>query len=69
MSTRLQPIHHRSASTRQAWKDLAAHYKKIWELHRRQIFQQDPKRGERLIAEAVGICLDYSKNLMKRSSC
>jgi glucose-6-phosphate isomerase len=53
---------HRPGNTRQAWKDLAAHYKKIRELHLRQIFEEDPKRGERLTAEAVGIFLDYSKN-------
>ena len=62
MATRLQPMPHRPGNTRQAWKDLAAHYKKIRELHLRQIFQEDRKRGERLTAEAVGIFLDYSKN-------
>jgi len=62
MATRLQPMPHRPGNTRQAWKDLAAHYKKIRELHLRQIFEEDPKRGERLTAEAVGIFLDYSKN-------
>jgi len=46
----------------QAWKDLEAHYKKIRELHLRQLFKDDPKRGERLTAEAVGLYLDYSKN-------
>ena len=62
MATRLQPMPHRPGNTRQAWKDLAAHYKKIRELHLRQIFEEDPKRGARLTAEAVGIFLDYSKN-------
>jgi glucose-6-phosphate isomerase len=31
-------------------------------LHLRNLFAEDPKRGERLAAEAVGIYLDYSKN-------
>jgi glucose-6-phosphate isomerase len=31
-------------------------------LHLRKLFAEDPKRGERLTAEAVGIFLDYSKN-------
>ena len=55
-------ITRRRAVKRQAWKDLGAHYKKIRELHLRQLFADDPKRGERLTAEAVGLYLDYSKN-------
>src|SRR5271156_1008486 len=51
-----------AASKRQAWKDLAAHYKKIGETHLRLFFADDPKRGERLTVEAVGLFLDYSKN-------
>ena len=47
---------------RQAWKSLAAHYQKVRELHLRKLFADDPKRGERMTAEAVGIYLDYSKN-------
>src|SRR6201997_615864 len=45
-----------------AWKALEAHYAKVRELHLRQLFADDPKRGERLTAEAVGLYLDYSKN-------
>jgi glucose-6-phosphate isomerase len=30
-------------------------------LHLRKLFAEDPKRGERMKAEAVGIYLDYSK--------
>ena len=47
---------------RQAWKVLEAHYQKIRELRLRQLFAEDPKRGERMTAEAVGLYLDYSKN-------
>jgi len=47
---------------RPAWKALAAHQKKIKGLHLRQMFAADPKRGERMTAEAVGFFLDYSKN-------
>jgi len=47
---------------RPAWKDLAAHHKKIKGLHLRELFADAPKRGERLTVEAVGLCLDYSKN-------
>ncbi len=47
---------------RPVWKALAAHYKAIRALHLRQLFAEDPSRGERLTAEAAGIYLDYSKN-------
>ena len=47
---------------RSAWKALEAHYRKLRELHLRQLFADDPGRGERLTAEAVGLYLDYSKN-------
>src|SRR3954464_4478528 len=45
-----------------AWKALAAHYKVVSKLHMRDLFAKDPKRGERLTLEAVGLYLDYSKN-------
>jgi glucose-6-phosphate isomerase len=47
---------------RPAWKALAVHQKKIKPLHLRQLFAADPKRGQRLTAEAAGLFLDYSKN-------
>ena len=51
-----------SLTQRKAWKKLQAHYKKIREVHLRSLFADDPQRGERLTADAVGIFLDYSKN-------
>jgi glucose-6-phosphate isomerase len=45
-----------------AWKALAAHYKTISKLHLRELFANDPGRGERMTVEAVGLYLDYSKN-------
>jgi glucose-6-phosphate isomerase len=47
---------------RTAWKALEAHYKRIRDLHLRDLFADDPKRGERMAAQGVGIYLDYSKN-------
>src|SRR5215831_9440541 len=47
---------------RKAWKALQTHYKAIEELHLRNLFADDPSRGERMTAEAVGLFLDYSKN-------
>src|SRR5262245_798766 len=46
----------------EVWSALAAHYETIKHLHLRGLFANDPKRGERLTAEAVGLYLDYSKN-------
>src|SRR5277367_773651 len=45
-----------------AWKALQNHYKKISHLHLRDLFANDPTRGERMATEAIGIYLDYSKN-------
>src|SRR6478672_10655714 len=45
-----------------AWKALSAHFQKIDRLRLRELFAQDPKRGERLTVEAAGLYLDYSKN-------
>jgi glucose-6-phosphate isomerase len=47
---------------RPAWKALGDHYQKIQNVHLRDLFAADPRRGERLTAEAVGVYLDYSKN-------
>ena len=47
---------------RKAWTELQNHYEKLRELHLRKLFADDPKRGERMTAEAVGLFLDYSKN-------
>ncbi len=45
-----------------AWKALAAHYDAIRPVHLRRLFADDGTRGQRLTAEAAGLCLDYSKN-------
>ena len=41
---------------------LAQHHAKIADVHLRELFDEDPDRGERLRVEAVGLYLDYSKN-------
>src|ERR1700730_9613783 len=51
-----------SLAGRSGWKALESHHQKVRELHLRQLFADDPKRGERLNTEAVGLYLDYSKN-------
>jgi glucose-6-phosphate isomerase len=51
-----------SLTARPSWKALESHYQKVRQSHLRQLFADDPKRGERLTTEAVGLYLDYSKN-------
>jgi glucose-6-phosphate isomerase len=47
---------------RPAWGLLEKHYQALKNIHLRQLFADDPKRGERLAIEAAGLYLDYSKN-------
>ena len=47
---------------RPAWKALEQHHRDIGGRHLRDLFAEDPGRGERLAAEAEGLYLDYSKN-------
>jgi len=57
MTTQATPL-----SDRPAWKALASHYSEIQGKTLRQLFDEDPARGERFTAEFGGIFLDYSKN-------
>ncbi len=41
---------------------LAKHHSELVGRHLRELFAEDPARGERLWAEAAGLYLDYSKN-------
>jgi len=45
-----------------AWKALEEHYSKISKMHLRQLFADDPQRGERMKLEGLGLYLDYSKH-------
>src|SRR5215211_842519 len=47
---------------RPAWQALAAHHAKLEPIHLRQLFADDPRRGERFTLEDVGLYLDYSKH-------
>jgi glucose-6-phosphate isomerase len=51
-----------STGLRAAWRALEIHHAGMQHMHLRDLFQADPKRGERLTAEAAGVFLDYSKN-------
>lgn len=47
---------------RPVYAALAEHHAKIEDRHLRELFAEDPARGERFTAKAAGLYLDYSKN-------
>jgi glucose-6-phosphate isomerase len=47
---------------RKAWQALRRHHAEVAGVHLRELFADDPGRGERMCAEAAGLYLDYSKN-------
>jgi len=47
---------------RQSWKALESHYQEVSKRHLRELFAEDPQRGERMALDAVGLYFDYSKN-------
>ena len=47
---------------RRAFGALGKHHSELVGRHMRDLFAEDPTRGERFCAEAAGIYLDYSKN-------
>ena len=57
----MSPTHVMPATT-SAWQALAKHHEQIRHVHLRELFADDPGRGERLTLEAAGLWLDYSKN-------
>jgi glucose-6-phosphate isomerase len=57
MKTTIKPL-----TQRPAWRALAAHHKRIQNLHLRKLFADDPQRGKQMAVEAAGLYLDYSKN-------
>jgi glucose-6-phosphate isomerase len=62
MAARVEAVTKRPTVKHQGWRALSAHYKKVKEIHLRQLFADDPKRGTRMTVEALGLLLDYSKN-------
>jgi len=62
MTTRSETSRPRSTGTHGAWRALEDHYGAMRGRHLRDLFADDPARGERMTAEAAGVFLDYSKN-------
>jgi glucose-6-phosphate isomerase len=53
---------HTSLTSQKSWKNLQSHAAKMRDVHMRELFVEDSKRGERFAIEALGIYFDYSKN-------
>src|SRR5262245_50721805 len=62
MTARSETSRTRSRNKRGAWRALEDHYEAMRARHLRDLFADDPTRGERMTAEAAGVFLDYSKN-------
>jgi glucose-6-phosphate isomerase len=62
MAAQSQTSRPRSTGKHGAWRALEDHYGAMRGRHLRDLFADDPARGERMTAEAAGVFLDYSKN-------
>jgi len=47
---------------RPEWRALQEHHARIGEVHLRDLFRDDPARGQRMTAQGAGLFLDYSKH-------
>jgi len=62
MAAQPQPLAKKRMAKPSTWKSLASHYKTVSGMHLRDLFADDPTRGQRMAIEAVSLYLDYSKN-------
>src|SRR6476659_4208024 len=62
MVAQSETLHTRLTNKHAVWRALEDHHETIRGLHLRNLFADDPARGERMTAEAAGVYLDYSKN-------
>jgi glucose-6-phosphate isomerase len=49
-------------TARSAWHKLREHAKVVGTAHLRDLFAQDPARGERMVIDALGLYFDYAKH-------
>jgi glucose-6-phosphate isomerase len=50
------------------WQALAEHHREVRDRHLRELFAEDPARGEELTVRAGDLYLDYSKNRLTRET-
>ncbi|MEO0438694.1 MAG: glucose-6-phosphate isomerase [Pseudomonadota bacterium] len=55
-------------STEAVWRDLAQRHEQLGDTSIGDMFATDPKRGQKMSAEAAGLRLDYSKNRVEEAS-
>jgi glucose-6-phosphate isomerase len=62
MAAHVQTLRDELSTGQSAWNTLSSHYARVSKVHLRELFAEDPKRGERMAIEVAGVYLDYSKN-------
>jgi glucose-6-phosphate isomerase len=62
MAARSETSRTRPTGKHEVWRALEDHHGVMRGRHLRELFADDPARGERMTAEAAGVFLDYSKN-------
>ncbi|HXW81075.1 MAG TPA: glucose-6-phosphate isomerase [Acidimicrobiales bacterium] len=50
------------------WASLTDHFAKLRDVHLRDLFAEDPSRGEQMTVAAADLLLDYSKNRLTRQT-
>jgi len=50
------------------WASLTDHFAKLRDVHLRDLFAEDPSRGEQMTVAAADLLLDYSKNRLTRET-
>ncbi|MGD8961843.1 MAG: glucose-6-phosphate isomerase [Desulfobacterales bacterium] len=52
----------KNPTTTKSWQNLRRHYEKIKDFHMRDLFAEDPRRGEKFSIRLGDLIVDYSKN-------
>ena len=53
MAAQPQPLTPERPAKKSAWKELAAHYKTLSKQHLRELFANDPERGQRMAIRGI----------------
>lgn len=56
------------ATTSDQWEALKSHFPKVKQVHLRELFDRDPKRGTELTVDAGDLHIDYSKHRITRET-
>jgi glucose-6-phosphate isomerase len=64
----ISPTATATLTTLPEWRALSAHAEEMRSVHLRSLFDADPTRGTRFVAEAAGLYMDYSKHRVIRET-